>query len=155
MTETEKSWIAGIVDGEGCLTISKTKPSPKSTNRSISYRPIIKVTMGDKATIDRISILFGFSSTMTHRLSANPNWNDAFTWSASNRQAIRAIETIRPYLFTKAAEADVLLEFGNLCNSRTGRRGVPPELLAAREKLWATCKSLKPKSNTKRFLSNL
>lgn len=154
LTDGERGWLAGIVDGEGCITITRTSPSKNTTHRTIQYRPYITVTMGHAPTIARVRELIGVGSGDIQTLSTNPKWNDAYRWYASNRHAITAVKAIRPYLVTKAEEADVILEWSLLPNIRTGRAGILPELLAERERLFNKIKLLKPKNNTQHAMEN-
>lgn len=146
-TEAEIAWAAGIVDGEGCITISRQKPGARQV--SVSYRLALKVTMGHRATVERLGELFRAGSIQVQY--STKGHNDAWSWWVANRQAIDVLSQLRPYLFTKAVEADLAFEWGRIPlsprGSRPGRVGgqvVPPEILAERHRLFEALRDAKP-----------
>lgn len=143
LTDAEIGWLAGIMDGEGCITISACPPSKHATHRTIQYRPHIAISMCHKPSIHRIGQLFGMGSSSVEIRNATPGHHDVYKWYAGSRQAIACVRLIRPCLVTKAEEADLLLEYGQLPNLRTGRAGIPVELLQARHNIYEKMKALK------------
>lgn len=144
MIDTEIAWLAGIFDGEGCITISRQKPG-KDGRKNWSYRLYLKVTMGHELTINRIFALTGIG---TVTIQKSKHHNQAWTWWAASREALNVLDQLRPYLVTKALEADLAFEWGALPLAPRGGRGggqeVPQDLLAARHSLFEQMRDAKP-----------
>jgi hypothetical protein len=138
------AWAAGIIDGEGCITISRQRPGTGGRVNP-SHRLYLKVTMGHQPTVELLRQIFRVGSV---HLQRGGRWNDAHTWLVAARQAGDVLLAVRPYLFTKAVEADLALQFLDLPRSPRGGRGgnqpLPPELLAERERLFAALRDTKP-----------
>ena len=144
MTNTDAAWLAGIIDGEGCITITRQAPGT-DRRKNWSYRLYVKVTMGHEPTVRRIATLVGCGAVTTWKpLKHNRSW----TWWAASREALAVLTRIRPYLITKAEEADIAAEWGRLpLSPRGGSRGsreTPPDLLAARHSLFIRLREVKP-----------
>jgi hypothetical protein len=146
-TPVEVAWAAGVFDGEGCITITFQKPG---TYRRINnaYRLYIKVTMGHKPTIEKLHTLFELGAITTQR--SNKGHNDAWTWWVASRQAIEVLQKMRPFLVTKAEEADLAFEWGQLPlvprGGKGGGQAIPPAILAERHRLFEAMRDIKPSS---------
>ncbi len=140
MTEaTDLAWAAGIIDGEGCLHITNAAPSKSTRSITRSYNLHLRVAMCHRPTLDKLHAIFG-SGSIHPVTRSNPLHNQAWVLSLTSWNALDAINAIRPYLVTKAYEADIAIEFMALpraprggCN---GSRKTPPEIVAQRHQLW-------------------
>jgi hypothetical protein len=149
ISDMDLAYLAGLTDGEGCFTISRAKPRVKQ--RSTNYRLYFKITMGHEPTIRRLREIIGCGSVTKQK---SRKWNDAWTIWLANRQAVGLIALLRPYLFTKAIEADIALEWGLLPLAPRGGRGgghvVPADLLRARQLLFERLRDAKPSARFRR-----
>lgn len=145
MLDTEVAWAAGIIDGEGCITITRQKPGT-SGRINPSHRLFLKVTMGHEPTVRRLLAIFGVGSV--HLQESSQGYNDAWSWWVASRQAGDVLMLVRPYLVTKAAEADLGFEFLALPSGTTGGRNgnapLPAALIVERERLFAELRDAKP-----------
>ncbi len=105
MTETDKAWLAGLFDGEGCVW----SRWPKRMN------VITEIKMCHMGTIERVNSLFPGRVAKGHLSgwSIKPQWR----WSLDTLGTQRFLTMIRPYLVTKRREAEIALE---LCNRKDG-----------------------------------
>jgi hypothetical protein len=114
MRDVDLAWAAGLIDGEGCIQIAK-----RSTKNGHGYVLSFMVNMTHEATILRLRDLFGFGSiTPLKTTHKRPQWR----WVLGCAQAEILLRMVRPYLVTKAREADIALEY----RSHVPRRGAPP-----------------------------
>lgn len=67
--ETEHAWAAGIVDGEGCISITMQKPGV-NRRKTPGFQVRISVRMTCERTIKRLYDLYG--GTFKLSLSRNP-----------------------------------------------------------------------------------
>jgi DNA modification methylase len=104
--EAMRAWVAGIVDGEGCITIQKTKSSHCD---SLSFPPIVQVRMCDRDPLDRLVAVAGSKigepQHPPSQVAANqrPSWQ----WKVSAERAAKIIAEIYPFLTCKRKQAIV------------------------------------------------
>lgn len=101
MTETEKAWLAGIIDGEGCIWTR----FPKRKNVHV------EVKMTDKRTIERINELFPgrFVKGHTNGFSRKPQW----LWQLDTNGSRELLTIVLPYLFTKREQAEIAIQLAD------------------------------------------
>jgi hypothetical protein len=150
MTPIQLGWLAGIIDGEGCITVTKQKPG-SGGRRNTSHRLYLKVTMCDEATIDHIKAITGTGAKTSSKIGA---WSRSWTWWAANVQATAIIKRVRRHLITKAYEADLALEWRALglspAGGHRGSQPIPPDLLRERERLFVALRDAKPSARFRR-----
>lgn len=145
-SEMDYAWAAGIVDGEGCLFISRHKAQgAKNGIKTDQYFLALKVTMGHEPTILRLRAMFGSGSK--HKVE-QVGWNPAYTWIVASRLCETVLDKIEPYIFAKAEEVKVAREFLALPGWRNGRcRGAKSEEYQKREfAIWDKMRRLKPRT---------
>ena len=98
-------WLAGILDGEGHLGIHKrTHPT------YCAYRLVISVVNTDRAMIDRILDLTKMGRVYFRDRQANRRRQ--WVWFVESTVRMKALlVTVRPYMVTRAGQADVILAF--------------------------------------------
>ena len=106
MTELEIAWAAGLIDGEGCVFINKSHYVAASRQRTDTYRLVLKVTMGCRATIERIHSIFQVGTIQNH-VPRGSRVNASYSWICQSLQAKTVFDLIQPYVVTKAAELEV------------------------------------------------
>ena len=104
-------WFAAFFDGEGCVTICRS--------RKDSYRLAVSVTQVDAAPIDMFHTLFK-GSCRTRWPNANNRMQ--YEWRANGLVAYEFLQKIRPWLVVKAEQADTAMEWYDL-PWRSRRRG--------------------------------
>lgn len=144
--KTDIAWAAGILDGEGCIAIIRYNPTPGTRCVEPRFVLHVKVTMGHRPTIDRLAEIFGHGTVQTH-VARSERVNASYSWVAQSRKGEHVLTILRPYLLTKAAEADVALRFMELDLSPRGGKGgstrTQRALLRDRERLYWRLRKLK------------
>lgn len=101
----ELAWLAGFIDGEGTITIE---------NRLPGGRLVVRVTNTHLASIEEVARIGGTRKEkwidQSFSLDGSPN-KPLFTVRWFGHRALELIKAVRPYLRTKAAQADVAAEF--------------------------------------------
>lgn len=138
------AYIAGIIDGEGTIFISKGKPTTGRT--SPAYVACLRVGNTDKRLIDFLHDTFG-EGGVHRRLMPSDKWKTCWMWAATGPAAGRAMRAIRPFLLLKGEQADLLLDFLDNFQSfeLNGRNGVSQEELDRREDLRQRIRALNRK----------
>lgn len=100
MTDVEAAWLAGLIDGEGCIW----GRWPKKKN------VIVEISMTHKPTLERVQQLFPgrFAKKIIGRgsLSLKPQW----CWRTDTNGTRTLLRALLPYLVTKRREAEIALE---------------------------------------------
>lgn len=117
LKENEKAYIAGIIDGEGCITASKVK-SRKST--TIHQR--VRVANSDGRLTEWLHKKCG-GFIANYRRSGKPKWKSLKVWELSGRKGADLMRLILPYLVTKKEQAKLMIELSLLqLKSRKGKK---------------------------------
>lgn len=124
--DTELAYMAGIVDGEGCITITK-----RTDTRRGSYQLILRLSMYDTEPLYLAAKLFGSRVTYANRKDKKP----IAQWVLTGERAGAAFRQLLPYLKVKSIEANIGIRF---CYCHSGLRGwhVSDAELAAKHILW-------------------
>lgn len=104
--ELEMAWMAGIVDGEGCITISKQR---REGRPSLAFRTSITISNTNLKLLEPFVKWWGGGIYSPRQ--ANSKWRQTFTWHCSNGVAVKFLESIMPYLKGKRRQAELVLEF--------------------------------------------
>ena len=95
-------YAAGLVDGEGCIRISKYASG-------VTYKLCVFVKMVDKGAIDYLVTYFGGSIYFQN--STNSKHNSTYLWQLYSQKAGTFLTRIYPYLQVKRRQA----ELGIIC----------------------------------------
>ena len=116
LSETEKAWLAGFLDADGMIRLRKGQ---KNAMGPKSLVPLVTYTNTCALTGKRLAELIGrsfvdFSATVSKDGSRNV-WCPKITIEIGGiKRASPFLQMVRPFLVTKAAEADLMLEFCRL-----------------------------------------
>ena len=110
MKETDKAWLAGIIDGEGSIFIMKQHR--KDRERDTNY--ILRVV---------VSSTDPYMATECHNLVGGPviseirddrkNNSNTLRWALNGKKASSFLVSILPYLKVKMKQANLAIEFQN------------------------------------------
>jgi len=112
VTETDRAWLAGIIDGEGSLSLFTNQEKDGSTK----IKPVLNFVNTDMAIVNKaLSILeeAGCSPYIVKRTSKNPRHSDVIEVKASSTVQIEKwLLLVLPYLFgIKKQKGEILLRF--------------------------------------------
>lgn len=118
-----RAWAAGIMDGEGCIHLVRPyRTKPKWTLHVI-------VVNTDPAMVRKLQEVFGGYVVRQKSVKAGhrPKWR----WVRTHAAARSFLRQIRPWLVTKAEQADLAIGLGRLVGGPTAA----PEFEAIRQRL--------------------
>ena len=102
MTQKEKyAYIAGIIDGEGCINIH-------SQNGGHNWTLRVCVDMQSKKIIDTLVGIFGGHYSLVNKVTAR---FAIYYWYLCGSKAYKMLKKIKPYLTEKKAQADMAIKF--------------------------------------------
>lgn len=123
LSPTEAAYIAGIVDGEGTITLT---PMYAGENR----RLVVSVSSTERYLLDYVLKSVGIGQITTKRTYSSKHM-PSFTFRVRNRQALELLKHITPFLQTyKRQRADLALRHYLALTPRNGK--YRPAVRAAR-----------------------
>lgn len=117
MDEALVAWAAGIIDGEGCIGIYRSR------SRSNAYQLSVSVANTEPELLRVLAQEFGGSINAHRGQVAQPGWKLAFQWRLSSRMAAAFLEQVRPYLRSPRKKAAAALGIAFQGTKRVG--GLP------------------------------
>ena len=113
MSETEQlAYAAGLIDGEGCITIKKQRSSHGGKylgrNYTPAYRPTLTVEMCDRGGLDALLAWFG-GSIIIHKARLSRH-RVRYAWYLSCDRAVDLLRRVSPFLLVKRRQAEVAIE---------------------------------------------
>ena len=106
ITEAQKAWLAGIIDGDGCFTISLSKQhNSKQPTLNIWAQVTVNTKLEDKWYLDYIRELTQVGSVYI-RQKGSPQGYAMASWQTTNfKDALFIANLIFPYLVLKRKKA--------------------------------------------------
>jgi len=101
MNKLTAAYLAGLIDGEGCLDFGTNK-------KRGYYQPRIRITLVEKDVILWLQNSFGGGFAV--REFDNENWKTAYTWTLNGNRVKPFLLKVRPYLRIKRKQCDILLK---------------------------------------------
>jgi len=140
MIETDIAWAAGLIDGEGCISIRKSKPNIEYGEKNYVYNATLTVGMTHLPTVEKLNTIF--PGYMQCCIRENENWKTQIRWYAKNIELLGILQTLLPYLICKKDDAKTTIEFLMLPKA-TSFKETPSWLLLRREELYQQAKNNK------------
>ena len=145
ISEIDRAYIAGLLDGEGCFTAFTTHKKSKASNglyygcrQTIYY---IQILVVEEEPIRWLKEVTG-SGYVFQRKRQSQGWQDLWGWRVCNLPACEIVERIIPYLKIKRRHAEIFLMLRDrvikMKSYRKGHKGwiaMPDEEYIERQKL--------------------
>ena len=122
LTREERAYIAGLVDGDGCLRIAFVGP-----RKQYQY-PMFLIGMTHEGVLLwlRSKLETGTLKLNNHTsLKRNPRWKPQWTVRLHGRRAQLLCQALLPYLKVKREQAECIIEFPVEGRSGPGRSLLP------------------------------
>jgi hypothetical protein len=103
LTQTEASYIAGIIDGEGSIMLLMSK------NRCISLRVTIAQSEKSICLLNWVLKTTGIGSIIVTKRQVSEKHDRGMHWQCNALSAVSMLEQISPYLIVKRRQADLSL----------------------------------------------
>ncbi len=139
-------YVAGFIDGEGSLMITKAKVA---NGRSPQYHPRVSVANTNRSVLSVIQRSYG--GILAHQPARKPSWNDAYQLIWTDGRIEQLLSSVGRHLRIKAQQARILIEYirrqRTNKRARKGRRNpsLSMEVLAVREILRGRIRKLNRK----------
>ena len=140
--ELTKAYIAGLFDGEGCVSVHKVQDQRSKKKGNLLYRYYLKaiIVSTSKDMIDFINK--HYSGSVSERTKRNPNHADQWAWQLSGMKAVSFFNDIYPYLIVKKEQASLAMKW-SIAKSKSY---MTEDMRKERLEIYAAVKSLKSPS---------
>lgn len=144
-----KSYIAGLMDGEGYIGILPVNSKETITQ---SFEPVVKIGMTGEASrsyLKELSEEYGASFQFRDR--SKEGFRDCYTFVLkSKKKVLRFLEDIEQHLIVKKDQAQLVIEFCKLPMTHTRHKSFNPEYVERKAEIYRQVKQLKqPVATTK------
>lgn len=135
------SYIAGIIDGEGSIYITKRPQRKEIGMRSPYYRAGVEVKNTDERMINfLLTHLGGHKSIQLRKTNRQRN---VYTWALVDKRVGKVLKELYPYLVCKKEQADIVFRFRSSFHSYgTEKNALPTEIVSLREGYYQELKKL-------------
>lgn len=145
--ETEISYLAGIIDGEGSIYIGNFSSNPKTG--TLHYQTNIEVTNTDEKLISWLIEKFGGRmNKYTAKQTPKNSRKAVFRWIASGETLTYLCQILLPYLIIKKRQCEIMIEMRKTFNGtgatkgKSGCQPVTKEILDLRKSYFDEMRSL-------------
>jgi hypothetical protein len=146
-SETTAAYMAGILDGEGCLYIGNYSGNRKNGDKH--FQTNISISSTDECLVDWLYNTFGgYRGQYTIKQMSKNGRKQVYRWQCSSDRMLHICEITLPYLVIKTRQAEILIEmrktYCNLHNIKGKQRvqNLPKEILDLRQSLMDELRSL-------------
>lgn len=102
MDQTDAAYIAGLIDGEGTVTLSRRH---RNENRQL----VVSISNTDRPLLEYVLNTAG-AGKITGKKTSQSHHTPSYTYAISNRQALALLKQTIPYLKTyKAKRSEIIL----------------------------------------------
>ena len=114
LSDSEAAYLAGIIDGEGTITLTKT-------HRGENRRPVVSISSTELPLLLYVRSVIG-AGRITNKRRAKRHHSPSFAYTLFSRQALTLLARLSRYLRTyKSERARLLLDEYVLVAPRNGR----------------------------------
>ena len=119
LTETEWAYIAGLLDGEGVITVTKHRGRYRRS-KTAQYVPKVEISNTDRKVIDWLNSRI---NGVVWTSSRKKGWKKLYTWRLQRQEEILDfLLNVLPYLIIKSGQAKLMIK---LLTLRQPRRRKP------------------------------
>jgi hypothetical protein len=148
--ELRWAYAAGLVDGEGCVSVCRGSRPAKKRPGVYRYHVGLTVAMNDPESVRELADLWGRRFVQrTSNIHGKGKVYRQSSWitDVSNcAEVARLLNRMMPYLRAKKSQAQVVLAAISLIQAHFHKHYVPVEALAEMDRLYAECKALKKRN---------
>jgi len=139
-TTEQIAYLAGIIDGEGCLYIGRVKQGKYGSGWQ--WRALIRVTSCDEELILWLEETFGGSKDSRYRWTSKKKYfRPVYNWQATGNMLDHVLKCVEPYLIIKKKQCDVMKRY-RLTSKNIGSKRLPDDIVAKRFELLSEIRNL-------------
>ena len=112
LTIAEVAYIAGLFDGEGCVTCKQKPTKRKDRNNKIYNQWNIRceISMTDQAVITWLHEALGFGWSREKKYNNKPKYKKQWRWCCGYRDALTFAKLVWPYAQVKLHKLEQIID---------------------------------------------
>lgn len=111
MNETEKAWLAGFIDGEGSIGLTKEYDQRKGVGY-FHYRPALQISNTVKSALDDAQEMIGGGYISLLYRDKRGNRKPLYMYALRKQEILKqTLQSIIPYLRIKRKHAELLVAY--------------------------------------------
>ena len=118
MKKTDLAYIAGLIDGEGCIHATTVKYAGRASAIQVT------ITTTYKPVLEFVQSIFG-GKIYNNQTRDKPFWKPIYRWTIYGEKAIPVLQSVKPFLIIKRGQAEIALRI--LASRRFHSRYTPME----------------------------
>jgi len=126
------AYLAGIIDGEGSIHISKNKKGYKIGAKNPSHNLRLYITSTNKTLIDWLCLQFGGNTVYKKQHKNNKNQKASWDWYIDATKAVTILKAVYSYLLIKKPQAQLAIEFQKQKTNKSGKK-LTPQIIQIRD----------------------
>ena len=139
-TVAQIAYLAGIIDGEGCLYIGRVKQGKYGSGWQ--WHVMLKITSCDESLILWLEQTFGGSKDSRYRWTSKKKFTrPVYNWQATGEMLDYVLSVVEPYLIIKKPQCDVIKRYRKT-SKNIGSRRLPDHINEQRFELLKELKNL-------------
>ena len=120
-TPEQNAYLAGIIDGEGCMYIGRVKQGKYGSGWQ--WHVTLSVTSCDKVLIDWLENTYGGRRAHRYRWTSKKKfYRPVYRWNATGPMLDHVLAVIEPYLTIKKPHCDVMSRYRKTCKNIGSKR---------------------------------
>ena len=139
-TIAEIAYLAGLIDGEGCIYIGHTKQG--NYGNGYQWHSMLKITSCTEELIIWLENSFGGSKDSRYRWTSKQKFTrPVYNWQATGPMLDYILPLVKPYLIIKSKQCDVMLRY-RLTSKNIGSKRLSPEINQKRLELLSELRNI-------------
>ena len=112
LSVTDAAYIAGLFDGEGCVTCKKKATKRKDRNNKVYDQWYIRceLAMTDQLTVEWLHKTLGFGWCKEKRYNNKPKYKKQWRWACGYRDALLFAKIVWPYTQVKLHKLEKIID---------------------------------------------
>ena len=102
-------YIAGFIDGEGCITLTKRHKKRSNGAVHVEYQPVLVIVNTNRPILEEMQRVIGGSVVLVSKGDAR--CKTSYALRLGNRQCYDAIKELRAFLILKRQQANLVLKY--------------------------------------------
>jgi hypothetical protein len=149
LSELEKAWLAGVIDGEGSILVSRIAPRKGHYRRGFYYSAKLEIANCNEAFLRKVADLIGKGSVCLIK-EKRLLWRDRWQYTGSSIVLKGILPQVLPYLLVKRRVAEKMLEYLGFvdANPIDGPMKIPTGFDRKRDRLYSEIKRLNERGRT-------
>lgn len=111
MKRLPMKYLAGLIDGEGCIDLQ--------ISHGKYIRPRVRIALSEPSKFVLEMIHNSFGGSLLKRETKNPIWMDAYSWELTGYGKVCCfLREIKKFLYIKRQQAEFILQLENLVRGK-------------------------------------